>query len=360
MSAAFPRATSAVAFPFPKPTMFAPMEGVTTPLLRDEVAKLGGLGVACTEFIRISSEVIRPEHLRQQVIKSKHSALSVQLMGRGSDWMAGAAEVLSEAGADVVDINMGCPTRRAVKGGVGAAMLKDPVLLEDVLSSMREKVSGILSAKIRAGFDNPDQVVMIAQTVQRAGADFIAVHPRCGSDQYKGVADWRIVKHLKESLDIPVIGNGDCWYASDALRLEEMTGCDGVMIGRPVLRNPWIFRQIEELRLGVTPFQPTGDDLFGFFERLARGYHSYLPEIRAMGKLKEFARYLTSSLQDEKNLTKQALRSQSFDDLLKILEMGLCGLPSEAFDLAARSEQPTKRSAADSLEAALSTLSLAQ
>jgi tRNA-dihydrouridine synthase B len=359
VSAALPRATASVAFPFPIPTMFAPMEGVTTPLLREEVGRLGGLGVACTEFIRISSEVIRPEHLRKQVIKSKHSALSVQLMGRGSDWMAGAAEVLSEAGADVVDINMGCPTRRAVKGGVGAAMLKDPVLLEDVLSSMREKVTGVLSAKIRAGFDNPDQVVMIAQTVQRAGADFIAVHPRCGSDHYKGVADWRIVKHLKEGLDIPVVGNGDCWYAADALRLEAMTGCDGVMVGRPVLRNPWIFRQIQDLRSGVTPFRPDGDDLFGFFERLARGYHASLPEIRAVGKLKEFARYLTSSLQDEKSLTKQALRSQSFDELLKVLDSGLCGLPQEAFDLGATSDSPSKRSAADSLEASLATASLA-
>lgn len=339
--------------------MLAPMEGVTTPLLRDEVAKLGGLGVACTEFIRISSEVVRPDHLRQHVVKNKHSALSVQLMGRGSDWMAEAAEVLSEAGADVVDINMGCPTRRAVKGGVGAAMLKDPVLLEDVLSAMREKVSGILSAKIRAGFDNPDQVVMIAQTVQRAGADFIAVHPRCGSDQYKGIADWRIVKHLKESLEIPVIGNGDCWHASDALRLEQMTGCDGVMIGRPVLRNPWIFRQIQELRLGLIPFRPTGEDLFVFFERLARGYRSYSSENRTTGKLKELARYLTSSLSDEKSLTKKALRSQSLDELLMNMENGLCELPKEAFDLGPKTELPNSRSAADSLEAALETLNLA-
>lgn len=359
MSAALPPATSPAAFPFSTPTMLAPMEGVTTPLLRDEVAKLGGLGVACTEFIRISSEVVRPDHLSQHVVKNKHSALSVQLMGRGSDWMAEAAAVLSDAGADVVDINMGCPTRRAVKGGVGAAMLKDPVLLEDVLSSMREKVSGILSAKIRAGLDNPDQVVMIAQTVQRAGADFIVVHPRCGSDQYKGIADWRIVKHLKESLEIPVIGNGDCWYASDALRLEQMTGCDGVMIGRPVLRNPWIFRQIQDLRLGVTPFRPGGEDLFGFFERMANGYLVYVTKARAVGRLKELARYLTSSLTDEKSLTKKALRSQSFDELLAIMENGLCELPKEAFDLGAQSESPTKCSAADSLEASLGTLNLA-
>ncbi len=333
--------------------MFAPMEGVTTPILRDEISKLGGVGVVCTEFIRISSEVIRPEHLRKQVVKSKHSALSVQLMGKGSDWMAGAAQVLDEAGADVVDINMGCPTRRAVRGGVGAAMLKDPVLLEDVLSSMREKVAGILSAKIRAGFDNPDQVVMIAQTVQRAGADFIVVHPRCRKDHYKGVADWRIVKHLKENLDIPVIGNGDCWYASDALRLEEMTGCDGVMIGRPVLRNPWIFRQIQDLRTGQDVFTPSGEEVFEFFYRVAKGYEQTLPELRVVGKLKEFSKYLTSSIDDEKKLMKSALRSQSYDALLKVMEDGLIGLPAEAFDLAARSEAPMRRSAADNLEASL-------
>ena len=320
------------------------------------MASLGGVGVVCTEFIRISSEVIRPEFLRNQVVKNKHSALSVQLMGRGSDWMADAAQVLDEAGADVVDINMGCPTRRAVRGGVGSAMLKDPVLLEDVLSSMREKVSGTLSAKIRAGFDNPDQVVTIAQTVERSGADFIVVHPRCRSDHYKGIADWRIVKHLKENLEIPVIGNGDCWYAGDALRLEAMTGCDGVMIGRPVLRNPWIFRQLQDLRQGLEAFRPSGQDLFEFFEGIARGYQAYLPEIRVLGKLKEFSRYLTSSLGDDKSLTKLALRSQSFDELLTNLETGLASLPAEAFDLGAYSESPTQRSAADSLEAALEDL----
>ena len=134
MVAALSQATSPSAFPFSIPTMFAPMEGVTTPILRDEISKLGGVGVVCTEFIRISSEVIRPEHLRKQVVKSKHSALSVQLMGKGSDWMAGAAQVLDEAGADVVDINMGCPTRRAVRGGVGAAMLST---LHDAMAQAR-------------------------------------------------------------------------------------------------------------------------------------------------------------------------------------------------------------------------------
>lgn len=353
MSSALHIAPSRSVFPFSPGTMFAPMEGVTSPVLRQEIAKLGGLGVVCTEFIRIASEVVRPEHLRTQVVKptglARSPALSVQLMGRGSDWMANAAGILDAAGADVVDINMGCPTRRAVKGGVGAAMLKDPALLEHVLGAMREKVTGLLSAKIRAGFDSPDQVTQIAKTVERAGADFLVVHPRCRVDQYKGIADWRIVKHLQRELTIPVIGNGDCWYAHDALRLTRLTGCQGIMIGRPVLRNPWIFRQIQELREGREAFHPKGEDVFLFFLAVAQGYQQEREDRRIIGRLKELSRYLLRSVYGGKELLRTALRTQSFSELMGVMEAGLLPLEAHQLDLASQSENPLERSAADSL-----------
>ncbi len=115
----------------------------------------------------------------------------------------------------------------------------------------------MFSAKLRAGFEQSGDALDNARWSRRSGADFIAVHPRRRVDYFEGIADWRIIGLLRKELSIPVIGNGDVWYAADALRMLEETGCDGVMIGRPALRNPWIFRQIAELMAGRTPFAPT-------------------------------------------------------------------------------------------------------
>ena len=243
IAASFPERSAELrlrALPWAHPTMLAPMEGVTHPVLRQILAGRGGLGIVCTEFVRVSRAPLSAVALRREVVKADGVPLSVQVMGNDADKMADAAFIVSEAGADVVDVNLGCPMPRVVRKGVGAAMLKDPVLLHDVLASMRERVPGLLSAKIRAGYDDADHAVGIARVVEKAGADYLVVHPRRRADFYEGVADWRIVRTLARELAIPVVGNGDVWYADDALRMEDETGCAGVMLGRPALRNPSI------------------------------------------------------------------------------------------------------------------------
>lgn len=306
-------------------TMLAPMEGVTNSAMRYSVSRLGGLEVACTEFIRISNSPMSAKALKREVIKPPLGKLSVQVMGNWAPGMAEAAAVIAEAGADIVDVNLGCPTKRALKGNVGAAMLRDPVLLFEVLSAMRAEVPGIFSAKIRAGFDDARSVVHIAQTVERAGADFIVVHPRSRRDHYKGVADWRIVRLLKEELSIPVVGNGDCWYPEDALALLEITGCDGVMIGRPALRNPWIFKQINELRQGQPLTRPSGLEVFEWVESLIEAYETQMgiSRMRLIGRLKELTKYLGRLVEDERDLVKRCLRSKTADALLEELRAGL-------------------------------------
>jgi len=306
-------------------TMLAPMEGVTNPAMRYSVSRLGGLAIACTEFIRISNSPMSAKALRREVIKPPKGKLSVQVMGNWAPGMAEAASVISEAGADIVDVNLGCPTKRALKGNVGAAMLRDPVLLYDVLSAMRAEVPGVFSAKIRAGFDDAKNVVHIAQTVERAGADFIIVHPRSRRDHYKGVADWRIVRLLKSELCIPVVGNGDCWYPEDALELMESTGCDGVMIGRPALRNPWIFNQIESLRSGKSISRPSGLEVFQWVESLIEAYQTEmgLELPRLVGRLKELTKYLGRLVGNDRDLVKRCLRSKTAESLLEELRAGL-------------------------------------
>lgn len=317
--------------PFAHPTMLAPMEGVTHPTFRALVADRGGLGAVCTEFVRVSRAPLSVAALRREVQKVEGVPLSVQVMGNDAEKMAEAASIVARAGADVVDVNLGCPMPRIVRKGVGAAMLKDPALLYDVLSRMRDAVPGYLSAKIRAGFDDADNVISIARVVEKAGADFIAVHPRRRADFYEGVADWRIIAVLVRELRIPVVGNGDVWYAADILRMQRETGCAGVMVGRPALRNPWIFRQAAALRAGEAPEHPSGDDVFAFLLEVRDRYtHDFG---KTVGKMKELVRYLGRAVDDGRAFMSAACRLGTTDEILALAEKTLAGLPPERLDL---------------------------
>ncbi len=329
-------------WPFAHPTMLAPMEGVTHPMFRALTAERGGVGVVCTEFVRISRAPLSVTALAREVVKAPGVPLSVQVMGKDAEKMAEAAGVVAAAGADVVDVNLGCPMPRVVKKGVGAAMLEDPELLYDVLSQMRARVPGMLSAKIRAGFDDKSTVVAIAEVVQKAGADFIVVHPRRRADFYRGVADWRIVRVLNDALRIPVVGNGDVWYAADVLRMQRETGCAAVMLGRPALRNPWIFQQVHDLRRGATPHDPTGEELVAHLVDVRRRYDATYR--KSVGKMKELVRYVGRAVGDDRAFMTEALRAPTTDEILSIAERHLARLPSEALDLDAHGKLSLERS----------------
>jgi tRNA-dihydrouridine synthase B len=316
-------------------TFLAPMEGVTHPAFRALIARRPGIGVVCTEFVRITATGIGERHLREQVVRAPGAALSVQVMGNHLEHMAEATAIVAAAGADIVDLNVGCPAPRVVRKGVGSAMLKDPELLRRVVGGMRERTRGCLSAKIRAGFDDTTGAVAIARLIESAGANFIAVHPRRRADFYQGVADWRIIRAIKSAVSIPVIGNGDVWYAADALRMRAETRCDGVMIGRGALRNPWIFAQIEALLAGRTPPQPSGDDVLNHYDEL----DDMLRQARVkstLGMLKEQVRYLARSVPDGPELLRQLLRATTAPEMRAVLAARLAGERPEALDLAAQ------------------------
>jgi len=318
------------------------MEGVTHPVFREIVAEKGGVGLLCTEFVRVSRAPLAPTTLQSAVVKVPGVPLSVQVMGNEAEKMAEAARLVEQAGADVVDINLGCPMPRVVKKGVGAAMLKDPDLLEAVVGQMRAAVRGTLSAKIRAGFDDAANVVHIARLLERVGVDFLAVHPRRRCDFYEGVADWRIIATLREALDIPVVGNGDVWYATDALRMQEETGCAAVMIGRPAMRNPWIFDQAAALREGRAPIEVTGPMVADHLQDVAARYLPLLGK-RTSGKLKELVRWIGRALDDDGAFKHAALRAPDVEGILELAQ-GLRSFGPERLDLQARPTHALERS----------------
>lgn len=310
------------------------MEGVTSPPLRELLASGGGIGVVCTEFVRVTAQPLSPRVVARHVVRPSRGLLSVQVMGNDVAQMADAARLVSDAGAHIVDVNLGCPAPKAVRKGVGSAMLRDPVLLGRVLREMRKATELPLSAKMRAGFDDASHVLELARVVEDSGVDFLAVHPRRRVDFYDGVADWRIIGRLAAELRIPVIGNGDIWYAADALRLERETGACAVMMGRPALRNPWIFQQLAALRAGEPPVRPDGRMLVSYVERLVAALatetrHSLL------GLLKEQLRYLGRAVRDEGRAVRELCRCQSTTEVFAWLEREVAHVPADQLDLAA-------------------------
>ncbi len=322
-------------WPWPRRTLLAPMEGVTHPTFRHILAALGGIDLVCTEFVRITDSPIGRRHLERQVVRSPGARLSVQVMGKNLENLSEATRIVVGAGADVVDLNVGCPAPTVVRKGVGSAMLKDPELLFRAVQALRSHSKGPVSAKMRAGFDDADGAVQLATVMQAAGADFVTVHPRRRSDFYRGVADWRIIAALKAELRIPVVGNGDVWYAADALRMRRETGCDAVMIGRGAVRNPWIFQQIEALSQGLSPVCPNGADAAAYLEGVVRIYREEFSPRAALGQIKELLRYFGRILDDGGAFLKSALRAQTLDQVLRLSEQTLSSLAADELDLAA-------------------------
>lgn len=311
------------------------MEGVTNAAVREVLASYGPVGLVCTEFVRISGEKISRPYLERQVEKLPSVPLSVQVMGNDPELMAEAGAVVAQAGADVVDLNLGCPTNTAVRKGVGSALLTQPALLKALLTTMRRSVPGRLSAKLRAGFDNTDDALSNAHLVEDSGLDFIAIHPRRRVDHYRGSADWRIIERIRRELSIPVVGNGDIWYAESALRMFEETNCDAVMLGRPALRNPWIFRQLSELLAGREAFRPAGKDIARHLQRLASGLIARWKhaDTTPVGPLKEQLNYLFRAVPDHLLDKRALLRQPTLPLLLEAATEAFERLPAEALDL---------------------------
>ena len=317
-------------FPFTPATMLAPMEGITNHPVRTAISGFGGLGIVCTEFVRVSIAELKPKEIRSVMRPTKGVPLSVQIMGNKPDLMADTAGKFSQAGADIVDINLGCPTARAVKGNVGSAMLKDPDLLYEVLCAMRKNITGWQSAKIRAGFDNADHILTISGAVEASGVDFIVVHPRRRNDFYEGVADWRIIGLIKEKLKIPVVGNGDIWYPKDAERMLKESGCDAVMIGRGALRNPWIFKMLER----KDDWQPDPEEVFNYIDNFMNDHLEEFEghELGVVKRAKENWRYLCQLFTDGSTNGREILRQKTYSDFRSALMNYLESKKREDFD----------------------------
>lgn len=224
--------------------LLAPMAGITDRAFRI-VCEEFGPGLVCTEMISSKGLFYRDKKTDLLLnMKDEKRPIAVQIFGNDVEAMKYAAEYVSKF-ADIIDINMGCPAPKVVKNGDGSKLLLNLQLVQEIVSEVVKASKVPVTVKIRKGWDS-DHIVAVeaAKIIEKAGASAITIHGRTRDEFYSGNADWDIIKEVKESVNIPVIGNGDVKSKEDAIKMFEYTGVDGVMIGRASLGNPWIFKEI--------------------------------------------------------------------------------------------------------------------
>ena len=254
------------------PFVLAPMAGVTDMPFRT-LCKEQGAGLICMEMISAKAISFHNKNtIALMKIDPCEHPVSMQLFGSEPELMAEVAKSIEDKDFDILDINMGCPVPKVVNNGEGSALLKNPELIVQIIKSVSSAIQKPVTVKVRIGFENaPVDIVEIARRAEDAGAAAIAVHGRTRQQYYSGTADWDIIRQVKEAVSIPVIGNGDVDSPLKAEALLKQTGCDGVMIGRAVRGNPWIFREMNHyFQTGELLPRPSSEEIREMILRHAR------------------------------------------------------------------------------------------
>src|SRR5712691_4489017 len=304
------------------PLVLSPMAGVTDISFRRLLKARGGIGLTVSEFISVEGLTRNnPKSKRQMRFYEAERPFAVQIFGAQPERMRMAAEMAEEIGADILDVNCGCPAPKVVKHGGGSGLLKDHPRLDEILTEIKKAITIPLTVKIRAGFyDHAINAVDTAKLAEACGAEHIALHGRTKEQGYRGLANWDLVRQIKEIVSVPVSGSGDVTTIEQAFARFSETGCDGVLIGRGAMANPWIFRQIEDAIHGREIFQPTLEDkrniLLEYFEMLRED----MPEMAAIGRMKQLAGQFTRGLQGGALFRTAIYHSHSVTEILSRIE----------------------------------------
>lgn len=302
-----------------------PMAGVTDLPFR-LLCKEMGCNMLYTEMVSAKAILYKNKNTKEllNIDKNEHP-VGVQLFGSDPDIMAQIAAQVEEGECDFIDINMGCPVPKIVNNGEGSALLKQPKLVEEILTKMVKAVNKPVTVKIRKGFENGTvYAVEIAKIAESCGVSAIAVHGRTREQYYSGKADWDVIKDVKKAVKIPVIGNGDIFSAEDAKAMKEYTGCDGLMVARGARGNPWIFREIKEyLENGNVIDKPTINDIREMIIRHAKMLVDYKGEYTGIREMRKHIAWYTAGLPHSAELRRMCNQIETIENLVETVNAKL-------------------------------------
>jgi tRNA-dihydrouridine synthase B len=286
------------------PLVLAPMAGITDRQFRLVLRRIGGVGLVTMEFVSSEAIVRGNERTRRMMhYVEEERPISIQIYGSRPEAMAEAARLVEEVGADACDINMGCPANKILRGCSGCSLMGDLDLAREIVRAVRGAIAIPLSVKFRLGLrDDRKNYLELGRICEGEGADAVALHARTAKQMFGGRADWSEIARLKETVTIPVVGNGDVAEAADAVRMLRETGCDGVMIGRASMKNPWIYRQTADLLAGRHPYQPTIQDRHDVIRTHFDMVTAQEEPVFALHKLRTFTGWYTHGLPEGKRL----------------------------------------------------------
>ena len=280
------------------PLVLAPMAGITDLPFR-VICKELGAGLVFSEMLSVEA-LIRENKRTFSMLHTNDVERPVvfQIFGSKPASMAEAAHIVSRCEVDFIDINMGCPVPKVLKCGAGAALLRDIGLAKEIMSAVVSSSKVPVTVKIRLGWDARSIVAVdFAQAAESVGIAAVTLHARTKAQGFSGHSDWSMIKVVKNSVGIPVIGNGDVLSAQDAKRMMDETGCDGVMIGRAIQGNPWIFRETKQyLETGVAPVPPTFDERQTIMFRHLNNMISFLGEHIGVHEMRKHLCWYTKGL----------------------------------------------------------------
>ena len=301
--------------------ILAPMAGVTDLPFR-LLCKEQGAGLICTEMVSAKAIYFKNKNTESLMeIDERERPVSLQLLGSEPDLMAEIAKQIEPRNFDILDINMGCPVPKVVNNGEGSALMKNPKLVHEIVSKVSKAIQKPVTVKIRKGFtEDSVNAVEIAKILEDAGAAAVAVHGRTREQYYSGQADWEIIRKVKEAVSIPVIGNGDVDSPQKAEALVKETGCDGIMIGRAVQGNPWLFSRILH-------YQQTGELLPGpgmeeikeMILRHAKMQLEYKGNYTGMREMRKHVAWYTTGMPHSASVRRMVNEVESYEQLEELV-----------------------------------------
>ena len=301
--------------------ILGPMAGVTDLPFR-LLCKEQGAGLLCMEMVSAKAIFYNNKNTESLLtIHPEELPVSLQFFGSDPKIMGEMAKRIEERPFAILDINMGCPVPKVVKNGEGSALMKEPKLVYDIVSSIVKAIEKPVTVKIRKGFDDEHvNAVEIAKIIEEAAASAVAVHGRTREQYYSGKADWDIIRQVKEAVSVPVIGSGDVTSPQKAEEMVRMTGCDGIMIARGAQGNPWIFSElISYEEMGQVPPRPDKDELRRMLLRHARLQLEYKGEYCGIREMRKHVSWYTTGVANAARLRDQINQVETYGELENLL-----------------------------------------